>query len=292
MTKTLLVTGASGFLGWNLCQLAAHRWQVYGTYQSRSPAIPQTTLLPVNLTDRAALTELFQQVQPDAVVHLAAQANANRCETDPDTAYQINVLTAWAIADLCADRAIPLAFTSTDLVFDGKNAPYTERDPVSPLSRYGEQKVLAETGILDRYPKAAICRMPLLFGAAHPTASSFLQGFAHSLRTGQDLRLFTDEFRTPASGTTAAKGLLLALETVEGLIHLGGAERVSRYEFGQLMVETLDLPGATLSACQQSDVPMAAARPADVSLDSTKAFALGYAPRSLRAELQALRGLV
>lgn len=292
MAQTLLVTGASGFLGWNLCQLAAPHWQVYGTYQTRSPALPHTTLVPVDLTDRAALSDLFQQVNPDAVVHLAAQSSANRCETDPETAYQINVLATWAIADLCADRAIPLAFTSTDLVFDGNHAPYTETAPVSPLSRYGEHKVLAETGILARYPQAAICRMPLLFGATHPAARSFLQDFAQILRSGQELRLFTDEFRTPVSGTTAANGLLLALAKAQGILHLGGPERISRYEFGRLMVEALDLPAATLTACRQRDVPMAATRPADVALDSTKAFALGYAPRSLQAELQALRGLV
>ena len=37
-------------------------------------------------------------------------------------------------------------FTSSDLVFDGLKAPYRESDPVSPVSVYGEQKVLAEEG--------------------------------------------------------------------------------------------------------------------------------------------------
>ncbi|HEY9600584.1 MAG TPA: sugar nucleotide-binding protein, partial [Allocoleopsis sp.] len=112
------------------------------------------------------------------------------------------------------------------------------------------------------------------------------------LREGQELRLFTDEFRTPVSGTTAAKGLLLALEKAEGLLHLGGKERVSRYEFGRLMVEVLELPQDGLKACRQQDVPMAAPRPADVSLDSSKAFALGYAPLSIREELEGLRAIV
>lgn len=288
----LLVTGASGFLGWNLCQLAADHWQVYGTYSSRLVEIPGTTLLKLDLTDRAQLKALFQDLQPDAVIHLAAQSSPNVCEKQPEESYRVNVTASCEIAGFCAEADIPCVFTSTDLVFDGKQAPYRESDPVSPLSRYGEQKVAAESGMLDRYPKTAVCRMPLMFGLASSHASSFIQPFIQTLRAGQDLRLFTDEFRTPASGKTAAQGLLLALENVQGLIHLGGKERISRYEFGQLMVDIWELPATGLKACRQQDVKMAAPRPPDVSLDSTKAFALGYAPLSLREELALLKGLI
>jgi dTDP-4-dehydrorhamnose reductase len=38
--KKLLVTGGSGFLGWNLCQIAKQEWDVYGTYFSHSVEIP------------------------------------------------------------------------------------------------------------------------------------------------------------------------------------------------------------------------------------------------------------
>jgi len=84
----------------------------------------------------------------------------------------------------------------------------------------------------------------------------------------------------------------VALEKVNGLIHLGGKERVSRYDFGRALVEVLQLPSAGLKACRQKDVKMAAPRPPNVSLDSSMAFALGYTPLSLREELEALRGKV
>ncbi len=67
---------------------------------------------------------------------------------------------------------------------------------------------------------------------------------------------------------------------------------MSRYDFGQLMAEVLELPQERLKSCQQKDVQMAAPRPADVSLDSSMAFALGYQPLSLREELEMLRGTV
>jgi dTDP-4-dehydrorhamnose reductase len=86
--------------------------------------------------------------------------------------------------------------------------------------------------------------------------------------------------------------LLLALDKAPDLLHLGGRERISRYEFGRLMGEVFDLPQARLIPCRQQDVPMPAPRPADVSLDSAKAIGLGYDPPSLRNELISLKGFL
>jgi dTDP-4-dehydrorhamnose reductase len=288
----LLITGASGFLGWHVAQQAQPDWEVVGTGRSRSLDWPGIALIQLDLTDFAALKALFHEVQPDAVIHLAAVSSPNVCQQAPEASYQVNVTASCNLAGLCADAAIPCAFTSTDLVFDGHHAPYRETDPVAPVNAYGEQKVLAEQGMLARYPAVAVCRMPLMFGEVPPDASSFLQPFIQTLREERELWLFVDEFRTPVSGRTAAKGLLLALQNMQGVIHLGGKERISRYEFGRLMVEMLELPATGLKACQQADVTMAAKRPPDVSLDSSKAFALGYKPSSLRDELLALKGKV
>lgn len=290
--KKLLVTGSSGFLGWNICQLAKKQGLVYGTYFSKAVQIPDVKLVKVDLRDFQELKRLFEEIQPAAVIHTAAQSNPNFCQTHPDESYSINVTPSWNIAGLCADYSIPCVFTSTDLVFNGLKPPYRETDPVCPINYYGEQKVMAEQGMLQRYPKTAICRMPLMFGIAPPGATSFIQPFIKILREGKELSLFTDEFRTPVSGQTAASGLLLALEKVEGVIHLGGKERVSRYEFGSLMAEVLELPQEKLKGCLQKDVQMAAPRPSDVSLDNSKAFALGYQPLSLREELELLRGKI
>ncbi len=288
--QKLLVTGASGFLGWNLCQLAKQQWEVYGTYFSKTVEIPGVTLIKADVRDFEQIKQLFAEIKPAGVIHTAAQSSPNYCQLHPDECYPLNVTAAWNIAGLCADYSIPCVFTSTDQVFNGVNAPYRETDPVSPISHYGEQKVKAEQGMLERYPKTAACRMPLMFGIAPAGATSFIQPFIQILKAGKELSLFTDQFRTPASGKTAASGLLLALEKVEGILHLGGKERVSRYEFGRLMAEVFELPQDKLKACLQEDVPMPAPRPNDVSLNSEKAFALGYQPLSLREELEKLRG--
>jgi dTDP-4-dehydrorhamnose reductase len=288
LVKKLLITGATGFLGWNLCQVSAAHWQVFGTYHHHASAPTGVTLIPIDLRQFAILQDLLRTVHPDAVIHLAALSSPNLCQQHPQDSYQLNVRLAGNLAGLCADAKIPLLFTSTDQVFDGRRGFYRETDPVCPINRYGEHKALAEAEIRTRHPSAIVCRMPLMFGVA-PSSNNFLQSFLRTLRSGQELNLFTDEIRTPVSGQTAARGLLLALDKAPDLLHLGGRERISRYEFGRLMGEVFDLPQARLIPCRQQDVPMPAPRPADVSLDSAKAIGLGYDPPSLRNELISLK---
>ncbi|MEA5565400.1 NAD(P)-dependent oxidoreductase [Anabaena sp. UHCC 0399] len=290
--KKLLITGASGFLGWHLCQIAKHNWQIYGTYYYHNIEISGINLIKLNLTDFAELKQAFRKIQPDAVIHTAARSQPNFCQIHPQESHLINVTASSNIAGLCADYAIPCVFTSTDLVFDGLNAPYKETDAVCPVNIYGEQKVLAEIQMLERYPMTAVCRMPLMFGNATPTAKSFIQPFIEILKQRKELNLFIDEFRTPTSAKTAVQGLLLALEKVNGIIHLGGKERISRYDFGRLLVDVFQLPAIGLKGCRQQDVQMAAPRPADVSLDSSKAFILGYQPKSIKEELEELALLI
>jgi dTDP-4-dehydrorhamnose reductase len=287
--KKLLVTGASGFLGWNLCHQARSNWQVYGTYQTNPVEITQINFYKLNLLDFGSLQQLFSQIKPDAVIHTAAASKPNFCQLNPDLSYEINVNASVNIARLCAQNNIPCVFTSTDLVFDGKNPPYSENDAVSPISYYGEQKVAAEQKMLEIYPDTAICRMPLMFGIPSPVAASFIQGFIANLQQGKELTLFTDEIRTPVSGGTAASGLLLALEKrVKGILHLGGIERISRYNFGLLLAEVLGLSIDLIKPCLQQDVFMPAPRSPDTSLDSSKAFSLGYSPLSIKDELIAI----
>lgn len=306
--KKLLVTGASGFLGWNLCHVAKHNWQVYGTYFTNYVTIDDVNLYKVNLTDYIALEQLFSTLQPDAVIHLAAASKPNFCQNNPQISYNINVTTSLYLAQLCAAADIPFVFTSTDLVFDGRrysalkrrsllrlrqNSFYQENDPVSPICIYGKHKVIAEQKIQEIYPNAAICRMPLMFGIPAPVANSFIQGFIKTLKAEQELNLFVDEFRTPVSATTAAQGLLLALEKqVNGILHLGGQERISRYDFGLLLAKVLKLNQDLIVPGKQQDVIMAAPRSPDTSLDSSKAWQLGYQPLSLRDELIAISDVI
>lgn len=107
-----------------------------------------------------------------------------------------------------------------------------------------------------------------------------------AMKEGRELTLFVDEFRTPLSAGAAVSGLFLALNKLQGIIHLGGKERISRYDFGKLMQRIFKFEIAKIRPCKQEEIHMAAIRPADVSLDSSKAAALGFRPLPLIEELQ------
>lgn len=285
----LLVTGASGFLGWNICQIAKKEWEVSGTVFSHNIEISGVNILRVDLTNFKELKKAFRIICPDAVIHTAAKTDPNYCQVHRIESHRINVHTAVSIAGLCDAYSIPCVFTSSDLVFDGLNPPYHEEAPVCPVNFYGEQKVLAEKGMMRRHSMVVICRMALMFGFPGPVAASFIQPMLKAVREGKELRLFTDEFRTPINVSSAVQGVFLALEKVNGILHLGGSERISRYDFGMLMMDIFNIHNARLLPCRQKDAVMAAPRPPDVSLDSSKAFALGFKPLPLAEELEKLR---
>ncbi|MBX2998747.1 MAG: NAD(P)-dependent oxidoreductase [Caldilineaceae bacterium] len=301
--RRLLITGVSGFLGWNIARLARHEWDVMGTYFSVKRQIAQTAFTAIDtgridLTDFREMREMMAMVKPHAVIHTAALTDPNYCETHADESFRINVEAARNLAGLCGDREIPFVFTSTDLVFDGTQAPYREDDPITPISVYGEHKAQAEMEILERYALAAVCRMPLMFGRRSPSHVSFLQWMVDKMERGDRLPLFKDEYRTPVDAESAARGLLMIARSalpetqeeeerppISGRLHLGGPERISRYEFGLLVQEIGQFPNARIDPVNLGDITLAAARPPDVSLDSSRARKLGYDPLPLRAAL-------
>lgn len=284
--KKLLITGASGFLGWNLCSIASSQYKVIPVSNRNFYEQPATKAHKCDITDYQQLKALMSGEKPDAVIHLAAASNPNYCQIHPDETFKINVTASSNIAGLCADLNAFCVFTSSDLVFNGKNPPYKEDDETNPVNTYGQQKLTAEQQMRCRYENATICRMPLMYGDAPRWASSFIQPWIKQLQEGNTLSLFTDEFRSPLSARDACRGLLLALEKPREIIHLGGPERLSRYEMGKILAETKGFSQTLLDPCKQQDLPMAAPRPTDVSLDSSKAFAMGFCPQSFARTLR------
>jgi dTDP-4-dehydrorhamnose reductase len=286
--RKLLVTGASGFLGWNLCRMAQGLWYVYGLTRWNQNQLQGVELRLADLTRFKEIKEHLQQIRPDALIHAAAESSTTFCQLNPATSHRINVEATVNLASLCADLGIPLVFISSDLVFNGLNPPYSENDPVCPVCIYGEQKVEAERAVLARHPQALICRMSLMFGDAVQGAASFIQPLIKDMSNGRQINLFIDEYRSPVSATNAAQGILLGLSKTKGILHIGGLERISRFDFGKLLRDILGAPNAKLHACTRQGIEMPAPRPADVSLSSARAMALGFKPGPLREELEKL----
>ncbi len=282
MTKQrLLVTGASGLLGQAICRQALPTWEVFGVCHTGTVNFQGVSPIKTDLTDSAQLADCFKTIAPTAVIHAAALSQPNDCQLNPEESKKVNLQATVDIAGQCVSAGIPLVFTSTDLVFSGQEPPYTEDDPVSPVCTYGLHKSAAEQALQVICPMATICRMPLMLGYASETGSGFMGQMVKALREERELKLFTDEFRTPVDTDSAAIGLLMALENPGALMHLGGRQRMSRFSMGCLVADVLKADHDLLKPLRIPDLPMPAPRSPDVSLSSERAFELGYAPANL-----------
>jgi dTDP-4-dehydrorhamnose reductase len=228
-------------------------------------------------------------VNPGAVIHAAAVAQPLACEQHPRSSAAVNVRASELLAGLCADRKIPFLFVSTDLIFDGRQAPYDESSPTHPVCVYGRQKVRAEEAVRARYADALVCRLPLMFGAVDHPHHNFTWQMLTAMHQGRPVKLFTDEFRTPVDFASAARGLLTVLGRARGVLHLGGRTRLSRYDFGIKLAAEMGVSPSVLEPLTIESMPTGVARSPDCSLDSRKAYGLGYDPTPLD---QAIREVV
>ena len=276
----ILITGASGFLGWTLCAAARDSGAAtLGLVRSRPLRVAGVDASECDLLDATRIAQVLREFGPDVVIHAAAEARVPRCQEDPPATERVNVGATRTLVELCGEAGVRVVFCSTDMVFSGRAAPYAACDAPEPINVYGEQKAEAERAVLRRTGNA-VARLPLLFGQGPPGATDFLTGMLAALHRGDVVTLFEDEFRTPVSNHAAARGLIRLAQDKEltGIWHLGGRERLSRWEMGERVARRLNAPLALIRRGRQADVAMSAPRPPDLTLDSESALEAFWDP--------------
>jgi dTDP-4-dehydrorhamnose reductase len=267
----LLVTGASGQLGGYLLQAWPNADSVTAWTGHRGGTLLGHRLEPVDFADPSAVVASFARARPDVVVHAAAWARVADCFRDPGQARRVNVDGTAVLCALAAQARVRVLYVSTDMVFDGEHAPYREDDVPAPLSVYGRTKAEAEN-IVRQQPENLIVRLSLLLGPSLVGRPSFHDEQIQALRAGKPLQLFVDEWRTPLPLAEAAHALLeIALSDVRGgVLHVGGPERLSRFDMGHRLAAECGLSDANLVPIKRDDIPGLEPRPRDVSLDSSQ----------------------
>ena len=114
-----------------------------------------------------------------------------------------------------------------------------------------------------------VLRLGLLFGPSINGRPSFFQQQIQAMGDGTPCDLFEDEWRTPLALQVAARGILLAATSeVSGILHLGGAERISRLDMGRRLARARGQDERLCRAASRADVTSAEPRPRDTSLCS------------------------
>ena len=189
-------------------------------------------------------------------------------EADPRLARRVNVEATRLLAELAAE--IQFVYFSTDLVFDGRKGNYAENDAVNPLHLYGETKATAEQIVLKN-PRHLVVRTSINGGISRAGNRGFNEQLRLSLRAGKTVTLFTDEFRSPIPAIETARAVWeLAAKSCAGTYHVAGAERLSRWQMGQLLVKRWPEIKTHIEAGSAKDFPGPPRAP-DTSLDISKA---------------------
>lgn len=219
------VTGAGGLIGSYLVRTAP-RWAP--SWETR-----RLTRQDLDVTDERAVRRLWRDRPPALVIHCAALSRTAACEGDPALAKRLNVGTTALLAELAADR--PYVFFSSDQVFDGKKGWYVEADDINPVNVYGATKAAAEL-IVVKNPRHTVIRVALTAGTSPTGDRSFVEDMCLAAKRSGNLSLFTDEYRTPVPAAVVARAVweLVGCER-PGLYHLGGTDRLSRWEIGEFL---------------------------------------------------------
>lgn len=223
----LFVTGGSSYLGRCLVPLAvAAGYEVVWSYFSH----PVPTLagcgvgLKLDVRDGKAVDEVLKEWRPRAVIHLAGSNRTPDMET-------VIVRGSEQVARGARAVGARLIHLSTDVIFDGQEAPYKEADVPRPLHAYGRAKVAAEQAVAREQDDFVIVRTSLIYGRHAPDHGT--RWVREAIAQNVPVTLFDNQWRNPIAAETLSRACLeLVGHGYGGVLHVAGEQVLSRADFG------------------------------------------------------------
>jgi dTDP-4-dehydrorhamnose reductase len=276
-------------MGSKVAELALQReHEVFSGYAHH---LPEHGLgVKFDLMDGSGVADIVRASRPDVIIHTAALTDVDLCETNKDLAYRMNVLGTKTLTEAAREVGAFIVYTSTDYVFDGSRGMYREEDATDPVNYYGYSKLQGES-YCD-----AVARTCVIYGSRPASGKvNFALWILERLRKGETVRVVTDQYITPTLNTNLALMVLeLAERKLEGVYHLAGATRISRYDFAIELARSFGLDQDRVTRSNMNEMTWAAKRPADSSLDTYKAstsldakpWRIEEALRTLKVEIE------
>lgn len=287
--KTILVTGSNGLLGQKLVELLTQQSdkKVIATArgENRLPFKEGYDYFSMDITKPEEVASVIQKTMPDVIIHGAAMTNVDQCEFEKETCWAQNVKAVEYMVEACRKHDIFLCHVSTDFIFDGAAGPYTEEGEANPLSFYGWSKYAAEKVVQHSGIRWAIARTVLVYGIAFDMSrSNIILWVKKSLEEGKNIKVVTDQWRTPTLAEDLAMGcFLIADKEAEGVFNISGKDLLTPYEMAMMTADYFGLDKGLIAEADSSNFTQPAKRPARTGfvLDKSNEI-LGYNPHTFK----------
>ncbi len=264
--KKILITGASGQLGKTLKTLFSSKYDIiptsknYYTYQKN---------YFLDITNPILIRDIVSATSPDIIINLAALTNVDLCEKKPDLAFSVNFTGLQNIVKIFNGPIIQL---STDYVFDGKTGQYSENSSVNPINVYGRTKLEAENFLKENSKDSLIIRTNVLYDYMSESPASFLNWVVKSLQDDKKINVVDDQWNNPTWTHSIAVAIDKAIEfELNGLIHWGDNDYISRFDFAIKIAETFQLKKNLINPIKTRELNQIAARPLKGGLNVDRA---------------------
>jgi len=272
--KTVLITGANGLLGQKLCRdFSSSRKIVAADLHPESRvSLPNLSYQSLDLTDGKALEFHVGSYDPALIINAASYTDVDGCEIHQSEAWAVNVGAVKNLVKVCREHRIRLIHFSTDYIFDGENGPYSEDDPPSPVNFYGKTKLESENVIRQSDIDSLIVRTNVLYGFGEKVNQNFLLWLLERLSAADKIQVVTDQFNNPTLADNLSECMLEMVErNLSGILHVGGAEYLSRYDFALKVADRFGFDKANISPIKTEMLRQKAKRPLRGGLKTEKA---------------------
>ena len=285
----IFVTGVAGQLGHDVMNELAKRGHegigsdlapAYSGIQDGS-SVTKEPYRSLDITDKAAVKTLLEELRPDAIIHCAAWTAVDLAE-DPDKQEKVRAINAGGtqnIAEACREIDAKMVYISTDYVFDGQGT--TPWDPdckdYKPLNVYGQTKLEGELAVSEILQKYFIVRIAWVFGL---NGKNFIRTMLNVAKTHDTVRVVNDQIGTPTYTFDLSRLLIDMVETEKyGYYHAtneGGF--ISWYDFTREIYRQAGLSTKVIPVSTAEYGISKAARPFNSRLSKEKLLQAGFKP--------------
>ncbi len=241
MRKTVLIIGASGYLGSNLVRTLSKKHKVIAAFNQHIVHYAGKSSVVYTLSDREFMKRLFTLMNPDVMVYCAGINDFMECAKKIQLADAVNALGAISLSS--AGDTVPhrLIYISSAYVYEGTRGNYDESDPVFPGTQFGKSKLAGENVIKGKATTYTIFRFSPLIGVGSIYYPSIFDKIRMKLQVGERVELPQDEFHNYLSIEKACEAIDWAIvnESKNEIYNLGGLTKLSWYDMGMRFANVL-----------------------------------------------------